>query len=248
MVGVAKTPNAYWKVEALIRSLSHAGWGEELQGRQWQGVRTTLYALAAQVDSRSGTGLATAEQVADCAGLSARWTRRCLNVLEDLGIIEWVRGGIRAGKTLPSRFCIIKQSLVERIKQARLSHAERVAERKRRNAQRAEQVGNGWRSRKKQDERLRRSCHAELSAKLPPLRESSHRERALQTYESEENMCMPDSWDAAKQRYEIEKAVADYKARQKIEAWAKENPVPEGTPVGLAYIRAKYLNKKQVTA
>ena len=164
---MSKTPTAYWPVPSLLRSLSHAGWGEHLRGRQWQGVRSTLYALAAHCDDKTGRGVTTAEQIAENAGLSTRWVRRCLNVLEDLGVIVWQRGGISAGRCVPSAFRILKKRLVDLIAEARASHAERVAARREANRRRAEIVRNGFHGRKKpRPERFTCSDHAELSDTL----------------------------------------------------------------------------------
>lgn len=103
---------------SLMTSLSRAGWGD-LAGREWQGVRTTLAALVAQLPHRSGEGLTTAEQIATSAGLSVRWVRRCLHVLEDLGLILWRRGGVQSGKPAPSHIRVVKKVLVDLIRAAR---------------------------------------------------------------------------------------------------------------------------------
>lgn len=165
---MTSTPTAYWPVPSLLRSLSHAGWGPDLAGRKWQGVRSALYGLAAHCDDHTGRGVTTAEQIADNAGLSTRWVRRCLNVLEDLGLVEWQRGGIAAGRCIPSAFRINKKRLVELIRTARRSHAERVAERRARNKERAQHVQNGFKKRRATQNRW--SSHAELDTKLSSQR------------------------------------------------------------------------------
>lgn len=96
---------------SLMTSLARAGWGP-LAGRRWQGVRSTLSGLVARLPHASGQGLVTVEQIAAGAGLSVRWTRRCLYVLEDRGLIRWTRGGIVAGKPAPSCIRVIKSALV----------------------------------------------------------------------------------------------------------------------------------------
>lgn len=150
---------AHAPVPSLLTSLQRAGWGD-LAGREWQGVRTTLHALAARLPHRSGQGYTTAEQVAQAAGLSPRWVRRCLLLLEDLGVIEWTRGGVIHGEPAPSFIRIVKTTLIELIQAAR--PVREAADAARRAATRARIAGlryvRGHR---------RRSVHAELSASPP---------------------------------------------------------------------------------
>lgn len=153
---------AYAPVPALLTSLQRAGWGD-LAGREWQGVRTTLHALAAQLPHKSGQGWSTAEQVATAAGLSARWVRRCLALLEDMGVIEWRRGGVVAGEPAPSWFRIVKAAVVELIRAAR--PIREAADAARRTATRARIAAA--RAVRRPAQRSRRSAHAELSASLP---------------------------------------------------------------------------------
>lgn len=111
-------PTAHASVPSLVRSLSRQGWGP-LHGRAMKGRANVLRALSdAVVDDQSGEGRATLWQVAQHAGMSARHARRCLNTLEDLGLVVWWRGGLYMGKTVPSRFKVVKTALVGLIKQA----------------------------------------------------------------------------------------------------------------------------------
>ncbi|MCI7688936.1 MAG: hypothetical protein MSQ68_00980 [Trueperella pyogenes] len=165
---MAKEPTAYWPTPSLIRSLSRVGWGE-LSGREFQGVRSTLRALADLLPDKSGKGAATAYQISEASGLSERWTRRCLNVLEDMGIIKWDRGGVVDGRPAPSWFTIVKNALVVAIHKAReiatgrrLQHREKTASRLQTLKPRA-RVFNS-----RQSAGSRRSTHAELSASLRP--------------------------------------------------------------------------------
>lgn len=102
----------------LFRALDRAEWGD-LTGAEWQGVRTTLRALGSQVNPRTGEGFSTATQVAGSAGLTERWVRRCLRVLEDAGLIVWRRGGASHGQPVPSHFRIVKHALLALIRHAR---------------------------------------------------------------------------------------------------------------------------------
>lgn len=110
--------SAHWSVPSLLTSLANAGWGP-LAGRAHQGLRTTLHALTAALPHRSGEGKATAWQIHRRAGLSERWVRYCLHVLEDLGLIEWTPGGVIDGVCQPSHFRIVKAALVDLIRAAR---------------------------------------------------------------------------------------------------------------------------------
>ncbi|MEV0890303.1 hypothetical protein [Promicromonospora sp. NPDC050262] len=123
-------PSAGHRTFDLVVALSNAGWGE-LAGREMQGVRSTLHALVAALPYGSGAGKATAYDVASRAGLSLKWTARCLHMLEDLGVIEWTRGGItiesasrRQGR--PGWFRIVKRRLVELVMLARPLNDEKT--------------------------------------------------------------------------------------------------------------------------
>lgn len=154
-------------VPSLMTSLAKAGWGD-LAGRELQGIRTTLNALVAQLPHRSGEGITTAEQVAQAAGLSVRWVRRCLHYLEDLGLVIWRRGGVRSGEPAPSHFRIVKKVLVDLVRAARpvkeaADAARRAATKARLATLRRLYVGP--------QARKRRSAHAELDASPRPYGE-----------------------------------------------------------------------------
>lgn len=122
----APTPSAAWPLPSLITSLKRAGWGP-LHGREHQGVRSTLLALEGLLPRKSAEGRCTAWQVAEAAGLSERWTRRCLGVLEDLGIIKWQRGTILRGEPLPSFIRVQKRKLAQLIRISRGEATRRIA-------------------------------------------------------------------------------------------------------------------------
>lgn len=162
----APTPTAAWPTPSLLTSLSRAGWGD-LTGRSMQGVRSTLRGLADLLPHASGEGLATAQQIAETAGLSERWVRRCLHLLEDAGVIRWVRGGVAAGTPLPSWFRIDKRALVELILRARpVADAARAV---RARVTRTRVATLRWI--RSTDRQTRRSAHAALPASPRPLRE-----------------------------------------------------------------------------
>lgn len=155
--------SARWSAPQLLTSLSAAGWGE-LSGAEWQGVRSVLSGLVARLPHKSAQGLTTAEQVAAAAGLSERWTRRCLDVLESIGLIEWRRGGVVSGKPQPSFLRIIKRRLVELIEEARPERARAIAARRARTAARLA----GLRKLTVKPRRLK--VHAELNTSHLPHR------------------------------------------------------------------------------
>lgn len=121
---------AYAPAPALLTSFANAGWGE-LAGATWQGVRSVLDALVRSLPYKSAAGFTTAPQIASRAGLSERWVRRCLCLLEDLEIITWTRGAVVDGKPAPSHIRIIKARIVELIQLALPAHSAKEARRRR---------------------------------------------------------------------------------------------------------------------
>lgn len=82
----------------LLAALARVGWGP-MRGRAMAASRAILDTLAlAARDVRAdltATIQVTARQLAKLAGYSLRHTSRCLQWMEDAGVIEWVRGGIK---------------------------------------------------------------------------------------------------------------------------------------------------------
>lgn len=118
MTSSMPVPSAAWPLPSLITSLKRAGWGG-LHGRKYQGVRSTLLALEGLLPRKSAEGRCTAWQIAEAAGLSERWVRRCLTALEDLDLITWRRGTIQAGAPAPSFIRVKKRTLATLIRVAR---------------------------------------------------------------------------------------------------------------------------------
>ncbi|HWB38009.1 MAG TPA: hypothetical protein VHA75_18485 [Rugosimonospora sp.] len=177
------TLTAHAPTPALLRSLQRAGWGP-LGGREWQGVRSTLGGLASLLPDRSGEGLATVPQIASTAGLGERWVRRCLGVLEDLGVITWTRGGIdETGTPVPSGFRIAKRVLLDLIAQARPIRDAAVQAARSATAARLAAA----RFLRRPGKRRRRSDHAALRAGSSPLTG----EGASGSPPTEEGMTMP---------------------------------------------------------
>lgn len=82
----------------LLAALARVGWGP-MRGRAMAASRAILDTLAlAARDVRAdltATIQVTARQLAKLSGYSLRHTSRCLQWMEDAGVIEWARGGIK---------------------------------------------------------------------------------------------------------------------------------------------------------
>lgn len=188
-------PSAGWRSDQLVTSLVRSGWGD-LRGHHLGGVRDTLRALVDLLPWQSGEGLVTAAQVADAASLSERWTRRCLHLLEDAGIIRWTRGGVTNGKPLPSHIRIAKRVLVELIGGARPMLAAIQRARAERTAARL--AGRPFI--KAHGRYQRRSVHAELSADPHPPRGGAGRSAPLLPLHLDEEQAQTATRGAAKVR------------------------------------------------
>ena len=108
--------NAGQSLTSILAALSRVGWGP-LRGREFAASRAVLDTLALLAhDTRadlSAVVQTTARQLAKRAGYSLRHTSRCLQWLEDAGVIEWHRGGIRMGAPTVGVIKIVKRVLVD---------------------------------------------------------------------------------------------------------------------------------------
>lgn len=111
------TINSETPAMVLVQSMARAGWGE-LGGNEWQGVRSTLTAIVARTRGRRGYMDATVWQVSQSAGLSTRWTARCLRILEGLGIITWNRGALQDGTPMAGFIQVNKPILLRFVREA----------------------------------------------------------------------------------------------------------------------------------
>lgn len=152
----------YAPTPSLLTSLQRAGWGD-LNGADLRGPRHVLIALVSRLPFQAGQGFTTIEQVAASAGYSTRWTARCMALLEDLGVIEWTRGGVYKGSPRPSWVRIVKRVLIELIAAARPQRT--AAEREHAAKTNARIAHLRW-----VRGRSRRSGHMELSASPPTPR------------------------------------------------------------------------------
>lgn len=108
--------NAGQSLTSILAALSRVGWGP-LRGREFAASRAVLDTLAILAhDTRadlSAVVQTTARQLAKRAGYSLRHTSRCLQWLEDAGVIEWHRGGIRMGAPTVGVIKVVKRTLVD---------------------------------------------------------------------------------------------------------------------------------------
>lgn len=108
--------NAGMSFTSILAALSRIGWGP-LRGREFAASRAILDTLALLAhDTRadlSATVQTTARQLAKRAGYSLRHTSRCLQWLEDAGVVEWHRGGIRMGAPTVGVIKVMKRVLVD---------------------------------------------------------------------------------------------------------------------------------------
>lgn len=172
---------AGWNLDRLVAALARAGWAN-LDGRQGGGPRAVLRALADLLPHGSATGRVTANQLADAAGLSEKWTRVVLARLEAGGIITWIRGGIVNGRPTASIVTVSKRVLARLINRARPEHDQRVARRAAATAERIRTtvVMNTIRRRRDAapEQPKPTQTHAELSTALPPIGEVTRALRA----------------------------------------------------------------------
>lgn len=162
--------NAGMSLTTILAALSRVGWGP-MRGREFAASRAILDTLALLAhDTRadlSAVVQTTARQLSKRAGYSLRHTSRCLQWLEDAGVIIWHRGGIRLGAPTVGVVKVIKRTLVEwTLSFRRASDAE-------------DQARNAATRARIQMYRLRRNtarprpcdAHVDMSAPLPSLRD-----------------------------------------------------------------------------
>ena len=103
-------------IRRIMSGLSRIGWGP-IRGCEFAASRAILTALVHAMEDQRSTLTAsakiTATQLAKRASVSLRHTRRCLQWLEDAGVIEWCRGGIHNGAPTVGLMRIVKTKLVE---------------------------------------------------------------------------------------------------------------------------------------
>lgn len=110
------TLHAGMSLQDIVNALARVNWGP-LRGRAWAYRRMVLQTLALMMREQkadySAELITSARQVADRTGCCEKTVRRCLHDMEDLGLVEWRRGGIWDGRPMPSVIKVIKARLVE---------------------------------------------------------------------------------------------------------------------------------------
>lgn len=163
----------------LVKHLARAGWGD-LAGADMRGVRAAVRALADVLPAGIASGRITAPQLASTAGYSERWMRSRLQLLEDAGVVTWTRGGVIAGRPVPSLIRVHKRVLLDLITTARRLRDAMLARRRAAQRIRLEGIVNTMRRKAIPGKRAGQP-HAEVSTALPPIGEVSRRSPAPST-------------------------------------------------------------------
>lgn len=147
----------------IMTSLARAGWGDlaggEHKGTRAQGHKGHAPRLVDLLTYGSGEGLVTAPQLADASGYSERWVRSRLVELERRGLILWRRGGVVAGRCVPSHVRIVKGAVLALISAARSIEDAAVEARRAVTQRRVEGLGRFVLGRRRRSS-LRKSLHA----------------------------------------------------------------------------------------
>ncbi|EJF51690.1 hypothetical protein HMPREF1317_1562 [Schaalia georgiae F0490] len=119
-------PSAKWDVWELVNRLAVAGWGDDFAVPYFRAARMVLRELSTVMHTRKrglrGTIDITGPQLADLTGYCEKTVRKGLTMLEDLGLIEWWRGGIVEGAPRPSLVRVCKKQLAAFVWAARKWH------------------------------------------------------------------------------------------------------------------------------
>lgn len=167
-------PTAGWPAPLLVGALARANWGA-LDGRALGGCRAVVRALVDLLPHRAAAGKLTAAQVADAAGLSVRWTRHCLHVLESFGLVTWSRGWLDRGRPRPGWIRLDKAAVLDLLLAARGDGSADRRRQERRDAL-AGRLGNLRRSTIRTMRRHKPlSPRPELGSTPPPSREEPGR-------------------------------------------------------------------------
>lgn len=150
--------NSETPAAVMVQSMARAGWGE-LDGHEWQGVRSTLTAVVFRIKGKRGYCKTTVWQVSQSAGLSTRWTARCLRILEGLGIITWNRGVLQDGTPTAGFIQVNKPVLLRFVREAWAKGAAAWQARRAETRARLADL-------KKREQHNRRSRRVELSTPL----------------------------------------------------------------------------------
>lgn len=191
--------NAGMDIRKILAALSRIGWGP-MRGTEFGASRQILTALVHVMEDQKSTLTAscttTSRQLAKRASVSLRHAGRCLHWMEDAGVIEWYRGGIRSGSPTPGMMRIVKKKLVEWI----LAFRRRSdAEDRKRNAQTRLRLQQYRIHRNNQTPKPAHNAHVDMMSPHPSLRDEGASTPAPESSKKnipsqEENMsALPDS-------------------------------------------------------
>lgn len=215
--------HAGMSVQDIMGALARVNWGP-LQGRAWAYRRMLLETLTLMMREQRADYAAeiitTAPQVATRMGCHEKTVRNCLHDLEDLGLVEYQRGGIWDGKPMPSVIKIIKKKLVswvmawrpkndERMRRLRLETLARLAGLKKARIRPCERPG----------------AHAEPNASLSISDKRAPKEGARSPYVTP----TPARAARAKREYR-EDAIKAWKATRYLREEAKKDKMQKQTP------------------
>lgn len=124
----AVRPSPWMDAWALVNRLARAGWGEGFAVPYFRAARMVLREMSTLMYTskrgRRGSLDITGPQLADLTGYCEKTARKGLEMLEDLGLIDWWRGGIVEGAPRPSLVTIHKGVLADFVYAARRWHDE----------------------------------------------------------------------------------------------------------------------------
>lgn len=221
----------------LVTALQRARWGA-LAAPAWRCHRHLLTVLGDllwdQHAGRRGTLVITARQLADAVCYSERWVRSALHELEELGIVEWHRGGVIEGRPQPGILRVVKRRLCDLIEEARAAHEKRLA--RRREVTRARLAG--LRLLRIPPFRRRGAAHAEVNATLPPSGGGGAARRSgapsappprkdIAMSDDRQLFAVPDDWTPSRILQEGERAKRRRRRAANATPAAKPKPKPQ---------------------
>lgn len=144
----------------LLLAKAHRSGGCGLERRHL----AALDGLALLLPHHSAEGKATPAQIGDAADYTGRWMRHTLAELEDLGLVQWRRGGVVAGRAAAGWFRVSKERLCALIRERAGDYATLLTRRAEQTRQRIAGLRYVMGSRRHK----RRSAPVEVSSYLSP--------------------------------------------------------------------------------
>ncbi|WP_165215321.1 hypothetical protein [Schaalia sp. ZJ1691] len=171
-------------LQDILLAFARINWGP-IRGRRWAYRRLMLTTLSLmmreQKCDRDARLVTTAHQLAERMGAHDKTAYRCLHDLEDLGLIEWERGGIANGKPQPGVLKVIKRKLVDWVLAFRAKHDKEMEAYREAIVKRLDKMAekyNRHRQTMRQPPNIRQSVHVDSKSDLSSYRMSAHSPRA----------------------------------------------------------------------